>query len=47
MDSIELLKKFIKEGRTGCPCSICRSLDKEGEKVFGKKEWRRMKNGGK
>jgi hypothetical protein len=46
MGKIALLKLFAK-GRTGCPCNICRSLDKEGEKVFGNKEWRRMKNEGK
>jgi hypothetical protein len=47
MYSIELLKRFVKEGLANCPCNICRLLDKEGEKVFGKKEWVRMKNGGK
>jgi hypothetical protein len=45
MDRVELLKILVKEGLASCPCSVCRSLDKEGEKVFGKKEWRRMKDG--
>ena len=44
MDRVGLLKSFAK-GRTNCPCNVCRSLDKEGEKVFGEKEWRRMKDG--
>ena len=44
MDKIGLLKSFVKR-QTNCSCGICRELDKEGEKVFGKKEWIRMKNG--
>jgi hypothetical protein len=45
MGKIELLLKNFVKRQPNCQCNACRILDKEGEKVFGRKEWIRMKNG--